>query len=307
MPHTMTALCALALSLAVALPAAAQVAAPDTPSHLRIMNIRTGEIRTIHDSPVLIEAPNWSRDGKDLIYNSQGHLYRIPAAGGGPARIDTGTRHRLNNDHGLSPDGTLIAISDQTQDEASRVYVLPSAGGEPRQVTPQGPSYWHGWSPDGKTLAIVGERDGEFDIYAVPAAGGPETQLTTAIGLDDGPDYDRNGNIWFNSVRSGHMQIYHMKPDGSQQTRMTHDEAYGDWFPHPSPDGKWVLFLSFNGDVVGHPPGQQVRLRLMPLDGSAKPRVVTTLYGGQGTLNVNSWSPDSEEFAFVAYDDPAAP
>lgn len=295
------------LALALAAPAAAQVASPDTRSHLMVMNIRTGEKREVYDSPVLIEAPNWSRDGQDLIYNSLGHLYRIPAKGGAPVQIDTGRQAKLNNDHGLSPDGTQIAISaDKPHPERwySHVFVLPASGGEPREVTPDGPSYWHGWSPDGKTLAFVGERKGEFDIYTVPAAGGPETRLTDAPGLDDGPDYDKAGNIWFNSVRTGHMQIWRMKADGSHQTRMTNDDAYGDWFPHPSPDGKWVLFLSFRGDVVGHPPGQHVKLRLMPLDGSAGPKVVTELYGGQGTLNVNSWAPDSEWFAFVQYDDP---
>jgi len=300
---------AAALALALATPAAAQVASPDTRSHLMVMNIRTGEAREVYDSPVLIEAPNWSRDGRSLIYNSRGHLWRIPAEGGAPVQIDTGSQAKLNNDHGLSPDGSLIAISaDKPHPERwySHVFVLPAAGGEPREVTPDGPSYWHGWSPDGKTLAFVGERGGEFDIYTVPVEGGPETRLTDAPGLDDGPDYDPAGHIWFNSVRTGHMQIYRMNPDGSEQTRMTHDDAYGDWFPHPSPDGKWVLFLSFRGNVVGHPPGQHVKLRLISLDGSAEPKVVTELYGGQGTLNVNSWAPDSEQFAFVKYDDPEA-
>ncbi len=295
---------AAALTLALATPAAAQVASPDTRSHLMVMDLRTGEAKEVYDSPVLIEAPNWSRDGQSLIYNSLGHLYRIPATGRTPVLIDTGDRTKLNNDHGLSPDGSLIAISDQTTDGQSRVYVLPYSGGQPREITPTGPSYWHGWSPDGKTLAFVGQRQDEFDIYTVPVAGGPETKLTEAKGLDDGPDYDRFGNIWFNSVRTGHMQIYRMKPDGSEETRMSHDDSYGDWFPHPSPDGKWVLFLSFKGDVVGHPPGQHVKLRLMPSDGSAEPKVVTELYGGQGTLNVNSWTPDSQRFAFVKYDDP---
>jgi Tol biopolymer transport system component len=306
------------------MPAAAQVAPPKTPSHLRIMNIRTGEKKAVYDSPVLIEAPNWSRDGRFLIYNSLGHLYKIPAAGGQPVQIDTGDRIKNNNDHGLSPDGQWIAISDQSKDGHSRVYVLPYSGmagytiqtidGDgklspeikmnPIEVTPAAPSYWHGWSPDGKTLAFVGQRKGEFDIYTVPVEGGAETQLTDAIGLDDGPDYDPAGHIWFNSVRTGHMQIWRMKADGSDETQITKDDAYGDWFPHPSPDGKWVLFLSFKGDVVGHPPGQHVKLRLIPADGSAGPKVVTELYGGQGTLNVNSWAPDSEWFAFVEYDDP---
>lgn len=294
----------LAAAAFLAAPAMAQMSPLNTVSHLMVMNIKTGEKREVYTSPALIEAPNWSRDGAYLIFNGQGSLFKIPLKGGAPLQIDTGDRLRLNNDHGLSPDGSQIAISDQTADGNSRVYVLPATGGQPREVTPTGPSYWHGWSPDGKTLAFVGQRNGEFDIYSIPAAGGVETRLTEAPGLDDGPDYDTAGNIWFNSVRTGHMHVYRMKPDGSDEVQMTSDDAYNDWFPHPSPDGKWVLFLSFNGDVQGHPPSQHVRLRLMPRDASKAPKEVVALFGGQGTLNVNSWSPDSQWFAYVAYDDP---
>jgi Tol biopolymer transport system component len=170
-----------------------------------------------------------------------------------------------------------------------------------RLVTPAGPSYWHGWSPDGETLAYCAKRDGNFDIYTVPVAGGPERRLTTAEGLDDGSDYTADGaKIYFNSERSGVMQIWRMNPDGSAQEQVTTDPNFADWFPHPSPDGKWLVFISFDKVVKGHPKDQNVTLRLMPLAGG-KPKTIATLFGGQGSFNVPSWSPDSKGVAFVSY------
>ncbi len=260
-----------------------------------------GDRRVVYQTSDHIEAPNWSRDGSFLLFNSQGRIYKLPAEGGQPELVDTGFATRCNNDHGLSPDGSQLAISDQSQgDGQSRIYVLPVTGGTPRRVTPLGPSYWHGWSPDGKTLAYCAERKGEFDIYTIPAAGGKEKRLTTAKGLDDGPDYSPDGKwIYFNSERTGMMQIWRMKPDGSQQEQMTSD-GYNDWFPHPSPDGKWIVFLSYEKDVTGHPANKDVMLRLMPIDGGPI-RVLARLFGGQGTINVPSWSPDSSTIAYVSY------
>jgi TolB protein len=248
-----------------------------------------------------IEAPNWSRDGASLLFNGRGRIYRIPVTGGEPTVIDTGFATRCNNDHGISPDGTTLVISDQSQgDRRSRIYTLPIAGGAPKRVTEEGPSYWHGWSPDGKTLAYCAERDGEFDIYTIPVAGGPERRLTTAKGLDDGPDYSPDGRwIYFNSDRSGRMHIWRMRPDGGEQTQVTNDE-FNNWFPHPSPDGKWLVFLSYEKDVKGHPENKDVTLRMMPMAGG-KIEVLAKLFGGQGTINVPSWSPDSRRVAFVSY------
>jgi TolB protein len=171
-----------------------------------------------------------------------------------------------------------------------------------RLITPDSPSYWHGWSPDGKTLAFCGERNGEFDVYTIPAAGGAETRLTTAKGLDDGPDYSPDGKyIYFNSVRTGLMQIWRMKPDGSDQEQVTSDD-YNNWFAHISPDGKWMVFITFQKDVEGHPANKDVMLRLMSLSGDKKITTLARLFGGQGTINVPSWSPDSEELAYVSYE-----
>ena len=275
-------------------------AAPRYESRLEIVDIRSGERRVVHRAPVRFEAPNWSRDGKHLLINQQGALYRVPVEGGTPVKVDLGTIEGCNNDHGYSPDGKWLAISCRP---SSSVYVVPAAGGTPRLLTPRTPSYWHGWSPDGKTVAYVGNRDGEFDIYTMPVAGGPETRLTSAKGLDDGPDYSPDGRwIYFNSVRTGTMRIWRMRPDGSDPEMVTSDARYADWFPHPSPDGKWLVWVSFDASVEGHPPHKDVVLRVMALDNvHASPRELFGLFGGQGTINVPSWAPDSTRFAFVSY------
>ncbi len=268
---------------------------------LEVVPIASKDRRLVYHTVHHIEAPNWSKDGRYLLFNSEGHIYRLPVAGGEPEQIDTGSANHCNNDHGLSPDGKRLAISDQSEDGKSRIYILPSAGGTPRQITPLGPSYFHGWSPDGSTLAYCAERHGEFDVYTIPANGGEERRLTTAQGLDDGPDYTADGRyIYFNSVRTGLMQIWRMKPDGSQQEQVTFDD-YNNWFAHPSPDGKWLVFLSYQKGVEGHPADQPVKLRLMQQAGGPI-QDLARLFGGQGTINVPSWSPDSRQVAFVSYE-----
>lgn len=286
----------------VSITTAAQVstAKPRLFSTLETVSVSSTDRRTVMVVEGRIEAPNWTRDDL-LIYNSGGRLYRIPVAGGTPTVIDTGFATANNNDHGISPDGTMLAISDQSQgNKRSTIYTVPIGGGTPKRVTENSPSYWHGWSPEGKTLAYVGERNGNFDIYTIPVTGGQETRLTTAEGLDDGPDYSPDGQyIYFNSVRTGTMQIWRMHPDGSAQEQITSDE-YNNWFPHPSPDGQRIVFLSYEKDVTGHPPNRDVMLRLMSL-ADRNVTVLAKLFGGQGTINVPSWSQDSRRLAFVSY------
>jgi len=280
---------------------AATAAPSDLYSTLETVTVSSTDRRVVYVAPMHFEAPNWSPDGSYFLFNSGGHILRLPVAGGTPTTLDTGTANRCNNDHGISPDAQWLAISDGSQpDQQSSIYIVPIAGGTPRRVTPNSPSYWHGWSPDGKTLAYCAQRNGEFDIYTIPAAGGEETRLTTAKGLDDGPDYSPDGQyIYFNSERTGRMQVWRMHPDGSAQEQITFDE-FNNWFPHISPDGKSMVFLSYEKDVTGHPPNQDVQLRLMNLgDGTIK--VLARLFGGQGTINVPSWSPDSLKVAFVSY------
>lgn len=272
-------------------------------SHLEILEIATGNRKIIYSADSVFEAPNWTRDGKALIYNSGGRLYRFDLAAKTSTLIDTGEEIRNNNDHVISFDGTMLAISShRAEDNVSLIYTVPIQGGTPKRVTPTGPSYLHGWSPDGKYVVYTGLRNGDYDIYRMAVDGGAETQLTTAVGLDDGPEYTPDGKyIYFNSVRSGRMHIWRMKADGSGQEQLTDDE-YNNWFPHISPDGKWVIFLTYLVNEVepsDHPAAKRVYLRLMPLDGGT-PKVLAYLYGGQGTINVPSWSPDGKYVAFVS-------
>ena len=271
-------------------------------STLETISIASFDRRVVYNTDSHIEAPNWTPDGLTLIYNSQGLLYKIPVEGGDPRLIPTGFARRINNDHGISPDGTQLVISDGTETGRSMIYTLPIEGGDPKKVTPLSPSYWHGWSPDGLTLTYCAERNGNYDVYTIPVEGGVEKRLTTAEGLDDGPEYSPDGKyIYFNSVRTGTMQIWRMKPDGSDQEQLTTDK-YNDWFAHPSPDGKWIVYVTFGTDVPAgsHPPNKDVMLRIMNLE-TKEVRVMAKLFGGQGTINVPSWSPDSEHVAFVSY------
>lgn len=270
-------------------------------SHVNIISRDGKTKKVIFSSPQTFEAPNWSPDGKYLLMNSQGKLWKLPVGGGEPEAVPLGALKGVNNDHGISPDGKWFAIS------AQNIFVAPSTGGEPRQITNEKPSYFHGWSPDGKTLAYCAKRGDNFDLYAIPFAGGEEKRLTTSPGYDDGPDYSPDGKwIYFNSDRSGSWDIWRIPssgagPDDKLAERITSDDME-DWFPHPSPDGKWIVFVSFQKGTQGHPANQNdVRIRMMPAKGG-KIVEVTTLFGGQGTMNVNSWSPDSKNFAFVSYE-----
>ncbi|MCM4173781.1 DUF5050 domain-containing protein [Arenibacter sp. TNZ] len=271
-------------------------------STLEIIPIATWDRKVILQSEKRLDAPNWTPDGKNLIFNSTGLLYQIPIEGGNPTIISTDFAKKINNDHGVSPDGKLLVISDQTETGKSLIYTLPIEGGVPKKITSNGPSYWHGWSPDGQTLAYCAERNGNYDIFTIPVSGGAETRLTTADGLDDGPDYSPDGKyIYFNSARNGTMQIWRMKADGSEQEQLTTDD-YHDWFAHPSPDGKWLVYISFEPKIKAelHPPNKDVMLQLMNLE-TKEIKTIAKLFGGQGTLNVPSWSPDSSRLAFVSY------
>jgi Tol biopolymer transport system component len=203
----------------------------------------------------------------------------------------------------ISFDGKMLAISSQNGEKGASVgFTVPIGGGEAKQITPIGPSYMHGWSPDGKWIVFCGDRNNEYDVYRIPSTGGPEERLTNTPGLDDGPEYSPDGKyIYFNSVRSGLMQVYRMKADGTEQTQLTNDD-FNNWFPHISPDGKWIVYITFLKDEVApgdHPFYKHVYLRIMPANGGPS-KVVAYLYGGQGTINTPSWAPDSRHLAFVS-------
>ncbi len=270
-------------------------------SSIETYDVDSGATTIVWQTDDLVEAPNWSRDGASLIFNGGGRLFRQSLSGPAtPVQIDTDFAGKCNNDHGLSPDGTKIAISDGTKFGHSAIYVLPVAGGTPVQITTNNPSYWHGWSPDGAALAYCGQRNGLFDIYTISSSGGAEKRLTNGEGHNDGPDYTADGQwIYFNSSRTGRHQIWRIHPDGTGVEQITND-GQADWFPHPSPDGRNVLLLSYADDVDGHPRDKDVTLRLMNPDGSGL-HPLFSLFGGQGSVNVPNWSPDGSKFAFVRY------
>jgi TolB protein len=273
-------------------------------SNLEVMDIATGERRIVHQVADSLQAPNWTRDGKALIYNRNGRLYHFDLASSEVSEIDTDFATNNNNDHVLSFDGDMLAISHHPEehDRHSVIYTVPTTGGTPKQITAgEYHSYLHGWSPDGKWLVFTGGRNDNYDIYKIPAAGGDEVRLTTYEGLDDGPEYSPDGeSVYFNSVRSGKMQIWRMSADGRNQKQVT-DDDYNNWFPHFSPDGKWIVYIAFPADIdpADHPFYKDVTLRLMPAEGGPA-KVIAYLYGGQGTINVPSWSPDGKKIAFVS-------
>ena len=276
-------------------------------SNLEVLDIKSRQRLILFSTPHSIQAPNWTNDGKTLIYNSEGLLYAFDLEHGDTSIINTGFADNNNNDHVLSFDGKSLAISHHKAEDngQSTIYVLPLEGSpEPEQITSAGASYLHGWSPDGSHLLFTGQRKNKFDIYKISIASKEEVQLTDTEGLDDGPEYSPDGDyIYFNSNRTGTMQIWRMKPDGSGQEQMTFDR-YNDWFPHVSPDNQWIVFVSFPEEVPSgdHPFYKHVLLRLMPVSGG-DPEIIAYVYGGQGTMNVPSWSPDSKKIAFVSNTD----
>jgi Tol biopolymer transport system component len=272
-------------------------------SHLEVMEVATGHRKILHSVSNSLQAPNWTPDNKYLLYSSDGLLYKYDLKSGAIAKINTGAINDLNNDHVLSMDGKMLGISNHLGSK-STIYILPTEGSDkPLQITADSlaPSYLHGWSPDKKRLIFTGERNKQWDIWAIDITTKKETALTNTTTLDDGSEYSPDGKwIYFNSVRTGTMKIWRMKPDGTNQEQVTFDE-YNDWFPHFSPDGKWIVYISFpkEMDPTSHPFYKKVYLRLMPASGGV-PKNVAYVFGGQGTINVPSWSPDSKRIAFIS-------
>lgn len=283
-------------------------------SHVMVFDLATRTSRRVYTGDGVWEAPNWSRDGRMLLVNSGGRLFTLPADGSaGPAPLALDASYRCNNDHDWSADGKRLAFSASTPSSPqSQVFVADADGGNPRLVVSAPLSYFHGWSPDGKYLAFVGRRDGkQFDLYRIALDGGTEERLTTHPAHDDGTDYSRDGAwIYFNSERAGGNDIWRMPAEGAgpndeRAQRVTSDE-WEDWFPHPSPDGRWLIFVSFPAGTKGHNDRMlQVQVRRLPLPGReltrASPEMLATFTGGQGTMNVNSWSPDGRYFAYVTF------
>lgn len=287
---------------------------PVTRSRISVYTLAARSTTVVYEANQLIEAPNWSPDGRYLLVNSGGTLWRLPLDGGKrelePIRLSTLVN--ANNDHGISPDGRFLAISGTVAGgRGSQIFVSKIDGTNARLMTPRSPGYYHGYSPDGRWLAYTAQRDGEFDLFRVSVAGGEEQRLNKHPGLDDGPDYSPDGKwIYFNSERTGQHQIWRIPADGAgpsdERAERVLASEFEDWFPHPSPDGKWMVFLSYPKGTQGHPANRDVQLQLMPMAGAradgAPVESIVKLFGGQGTINVNSWSPDSQRFAFVSYE-----
>jgi len=286
-------------------------------SNLEILDVETGHRKVVYKAHNSIQAPNWSPDGRYLIYNSEGLLYRFDLETGKPEVINTGFATSNNNDHVLSFDGKMLGISHHAPEEKNNsiIYIMPAEGGTPERITAKGPSYLHGWSPDGRWLTYTAERNGDYDIYKISVKKKKEIRLTEAPGLDDGSEYSPDGKyIYFNSARTGVMKLWRMKPDGSKQEQVTFDE-FNDWFPHLSPEGSQIVFLSFLPEVKAddHPFYKHVYIRRITIPGletsrqdfgSETPEVIAYLYGGQGTINVPGWSPDGRKVAFVSNSGP---
>jgi TolB protein len=271
---------------------------------LETMNVFDGKRKVVYESNEVIESPNWMPDGQRLLTTLGGALYTVPVEGGELAKLNTGDIERISNDHGISFDGKQLAFTSSEDVEIGpRIYVMPLEGGTPKLLTEKAPSYWHGWSANNKEIYYVAQRDTTiYNIYKMAVKGGEEKQLTfNNSGYVDGPEASPDGKfIYYNDNASGTMQIWRMKTDGSDAEQLTFDE-YNNWFPHVSPDGRWIVFLSYDKDVPpdAHPSYKRVTLRLMSLSGGA-PKVIAHVYGGQGTMNVSSWSPDSQHISFVS-------
>lgn len=270
-------------------------------SELCIHDLATASTTVIlcHDGH--IEAPNWHPDGS-LIVNGGGRLFRVPPDAPALHPIDTGLATACNNDHGPSPDGLTLALSDKIATGKSCIYLLPLSGGVPVRVTPQVPSWFHGWSPDGRRLVYVAVRgpDAPVSLFSCARDGRDEVCICDAFDHIDGPDFTPDGRwIWFNGERDGAVDLWRIHPDGSGLQQMTNDDAV-NWFPHPSPDGAQVIYLAYPAGTRGHPAGLDVSLRIMPAAGGPT-RELVRLHGGQGSLNVPCWAPDGRRFAFMRF------
>ena len=275
-------------------------------SSLYIYDLTSGKSTLVLEEERHFEAPNWSRDGKYLLINSNGLLEKISPKGEKLGVLPTGKVNKANNDHGFSFDGSTLYISSgkpEIKEHTSFIYKVAATGGEPELITPLSTSYWHGVSPDNRKIVYCAARNGNYDVYQMDVNGGEEIRLTKEEGLDDGPEYSPDGNyIYFNSYRTGRMQIWRMLADGSHPEQMTFDN-YSNWFAHISPNNQVATIITYLEDQQqAHPFGRQVKLRLLDLKNKSIRDLTDAFYGGQGTINVPSWNPEGTRFAYVRYD-----
>jgi TolB protein len=278
-------------------------------AELYVIDVRSGSATLRFTSTeLLFEAPNWTPDGRTLVVNGDGGLFRLGVESGDLEAIDLGGIAPINNDHVLSPDGETAYVSS----DDGHIYAVPIGGGVARRVTnDNGPGfhhYLHGVSPDGETLAYIGLLIDEAgvattNVYTIPSAGGADAHVTNDAFHDDGAEYSPDGEwIYFNSERGstakGHAQLFRIPVAGGEPEQLTHDDRV-NWFPHVSPDGRSIAYVSFPAGTEGHPADRDVIVRM--LDEAGAIRDLAEVYGGQGTMNVPSWDPAGERIAIVAY------
>ncbi|HWB28707.1 MAG TPA: hypothetical protein VG738_24710 [Chitinophagaceae bacterium] len=280
----------------------------DTTSYVQTLNIETGKIDTVLIADGDFEAPNWHPDNY-LLMNFRGKMYTLTLATKKLKEVNTGTLNHLMDDHGISADGKYFALTDfdssahSMQEWKFNIYTVSAKGGEPKKLTNGNLAFWHGWSPDGKTIAYCGgDNFANLDVYTIPASGGTPKRLTETEGLDDGPEFSPDSKyIYFHSYRTKHMQIWRMHTDGADPEQMTFDDN-ANWFPHISPNNKWMAYIAYTTDEKqNHPFGKSVKLRLMNLATKEVKDLTPVFFGGAGTINTPSWSPDSKHIAFVSY------
>lgn len=271
-------------------------------ARLNVWDMASGTSACVLSIDCHIEAPNWSPCGGYLMVNASGTLFRVPLDRPALELVETGGLTRLNNDHGISPDGLTYALSSHHRGKGAEIYLMAASGGMHRLISRHAPSWWHGWSPDGATMVFVAVRYGSpVDVYTMPAQGGSERRLTMGEGHSDGPDFSADGqNIYYNCDRDGHAQIWMMRADGSDQRKLFADD-HVNWFPHPSPCGAHVIYLAYPPGTLGHPANLPVSIWRMAPDGSDR-HPLTAFKGGQGTMNVPNWAPDGSAFAYISYD-----
>ena len=262
--------------------------------------------RLYHTDALLIEAPNWSVDGCSLLLNGNGLLWRLDLDD--PAElhpIEFIGLPALNNDHVLSADGRWIFMSAMD----GHIYRGAPTGGEVVRVSCADGKwhFLHGVSPDATYLAYV-EIDA-FDhpgrLVVAPANAEPGTVIDVGPGHVDGPEWSPDGQwIYVNTEAftdvPGHAQLARVSQSTGEVQRLVTSRTV-DWFPHLSPDGRFASYLAFPPGTRGHPADLDVEVRLVRTDDCGTPVARYPVFGGQGTLNVNSWSPDSDRFAFVGY------
>lgn len=255
---------------------------------------------------ILIEAPNWSIDGRSLYVNGDGRLWRLDIDD--PSQLQEvrfDSLPAINNDHVLSADGRSVFMSAMD----GHIYRGSLDGGAVTRVSPDDGKwhFLHGVSGDASRIAYVelGSFDEAGRLVVAPSDGSGGSVVDTGPRHLDGPEWSPGEEwLYFNTEAftdaPGHAQLARIPDGGGALERLLESDTV-DWFPHLSPDGSFATYIVFPAGTLGHPADLDVEVRLVETSDWSTPLATHALFGGQGTLNVNSWGPDSDRFAFVGY------